>query len=39
MQCFACFVNFFFYDTAFYRGSLCPFNYLISLSFSAGTGL
>jgi len=39
MQCFAMLVNFFFYSTAFYRGSRELFNYLISLSFSRGTGL
>ena len=27
MQCFAFVVNFFFYDTAFYRGSRCHLNY------------
>jgi len=39
MQCFAMFVNFFFYRTAFCRGLRELFNYLISLSFSRGTGL
>jgi hypothetical protein len=36
MQCFAIFVNLFFCYTAESAVTTCYFNYLISLSFSAG---